>query len=180
MAETEGDGVVEERESEDPFDTLIEWHAFDTADAPPSARTGTAEDPHPIGSRFEIDGWHVVVNLIDPDAETRLLALAPENPSPDEGKRYVLVHMTVNNPSEETLPVSRLSVYYDTPKQLYSARRGGVEVTPDPALFIDANRLLVGTFSGYIAFQTDDVPGLGLRISSLLDRERVYVEVPAN
>lgn len=156
------------------FDTPIRWDAFDTADAAASAHAGTSDDPHAVGSRFTIDGWEVVVNLVDTDATERVLALAPENAAPADGERYVLLNVTVNNPDLETRGVSSLRVHYDTPSQMYSANRPGLTV-PDPALF-DGDRYIGGNFTGYVALRTKDVDGELIRFTGG-DRSEVFVAV---
>lgn len=176
------DGTVELRTESDArtkddvesSDAPVRWDAFDTADAPASSRAGTSDDPHAIGSRFTIDGWDIVVNLVDTDAADRVLAFAPENDAPGDGERYVLLNVTVNNPKVEARSLASLRLHYDTPSQMYSANRPRLEV-PEPALF-DGDRNISGNFTGYVALRTKDVDGELIRFTGG-DRTEVYVAV---
>lgn len=156
----------------------IAWHELDTANAPASTHTGTTEDPHPVGSSFEFGPFEIVVNFVDMNATESVLTLAPENDAPAAGERYVLVHATINNPTLEGLPIQNVLMYYDTPKQLYSATVSNRfhMVTPDPALLLE-DRNITGSFSGYVVFRTDDVDGTQLRLNSSDRSAEVYVAV---
>lgn len=159
-------------------DQHIDWFDVDPAGWPESAHAGTAEDPHPVGTRFAIEGWDVIVNFIDPDAEDSIRALAPRNPAAAEGERYVLMNVTMKNPTDEPRSLTSLQIHYDTPKQLYSANpsNGYRVVTPEPALQLE-DRLVTGAYSGYIAIVTDDVDGELLRFRSSDRIEEIYVAV---
>lgn len=177
--ETETTGTEEsEAEAAAPSYEPIAWDAFDVADAPASTRAGTEEDPHLLGTRFAVDDkWEIVVNLVDPEAEEHYLALMPDSEPAPDGKRYVLVNMTIKNLSAEPARTSTLTVYYDVPGRLHSSTRAGTgAVSPDPKLFQDGMQI-TGNYTGYLAYLIDDVDGSFLRLSEWMATQHVFVAI---
>lgn len=144
----------------------------------PGCRSCSREDPHPIGSRFTIAGWDVVVNFVDRDAADSVLTLEPANERPGDGERYVLMNVTLNNPGEQSMSNQDLAFYYDTPKRMYPAFVSNKYhmITPDSTLMLE-DRHIMGSYSGYISFRTDDVEGEIIRINTRDRTEELYVAV---
>lgn len=178
----DGDEVGDDPADEGPahtgpdFTSLepIAWDALRTEDAPLSSNAGSSDDPHQMGTRVVGENFEVVVNHVNFDATEQMLAFAPENAPPPEGKRYVLVHLTVNNFGAEPMKTADLSFYYDTPKQLYPYRTYNIQSPPKPEM-LAPNQQITGNFSGYLAFLTGEVEGDYLFIGHDLFPSRQYV-----
>lgn len=154
----------------------ISWDAYDVIDAPASTSEGTVEDPHPLGTRFAVDDvWEVVVNMVDLDAEEQVVALMPEAAPAPDGKRYVLVNMTLKSLVDEPKEVGTLGVKLDVPGKLISERNTGT-ASPDPALFRE-NLQITGNYTGYLAYLIDDVDAASLWLSDGMSTSREVVAV---
>lgn len=155
----------------------IRWDALDTADAPLSPNSGTPDDPHAIGSRIVGAGLEIVINSIEIDAFERILELAPDNPAPDEGKRFVLVHLTMNNKNAEPLETTRVKIGYDAKGQYFPHLNRYLKTYPEPRL-LAPNQQITGNFSGYISFRINQRAGEFLKIEHAAFPEAQYVELP--
>lgn len=77
--------------------TVTQPGASASADGPQAAGpgAGTRADPYPLGSTIESGDWRVVVNSVEPDANSSVQAENPYNDAPASGKQYMMVNYSV-------------------------------------------------------------------------------------
>lgn len=183
LSDTSDESTEFEMENDDEFEMFeesdsgaIPWDSMSTEDAALSTNSGTEDDPHKIGSKIVGDGFELVVNSVNIDAVDEILSLEPENTVPEDGKRYVLFHITLNNQADEPMATEDVSLYYATSSQWYPARSSKVAVPPQPELYAE-NQQITGNFSGYVTFVTKDVDGAFLLIEHDSFEDKQYVAV---
>jgi hypothetical protein len=124
------------------------------AAAQPAAKTGTRENPSPIGSVVESKDWRVVINSVRLAASDAVVAANQFNKPPVAGTEYILVNYSATYLGDEAngqMPAF-VSVDYVTPDGKTVNRLDNSAVAPE---HIDTTSTLYkgGTATGNIAIQ---------------------------
>lgn len=64
-------------------------------EAPKQEKTGTRDNPHPIGTTISDGDWDLTVNSVDLDATEAVTADNMFNDAPEEGEVYALINITM-------------------------------------------------------------------------------------
>lgn len=146
-----------------------------------AAKSGTRENPYPIGSTISSDDWRVVINSVKLAATDAVVTANQFNDPPAKGSQYILVNYTatyVGDDADGRMPDS-VSVDYVTANGTTANRFDKIVVAPKP--FDTSNTLYKGgSATGNIAIEVPTATAskgvLAVRPGMLADKVFVAVK----
>jgi hypothetical protein len=146
----------------------------------PAAKTGTRENPHPIGSVIESDDWRVVVNSVTLAASDAIIAANQFNEPPTAGSEYILVNYSatyIGDDANGQMPAF-VSVEYVTPTGTTVNGLDKIVLAPEP-MNTTSTLYKDGTATGNMAVEVPSATaGQGvLAVRPGMFGEKVFVAV---